>query len=65
MNISAETFRKLVTAGVIPYRKHISSVHRIFLKSDLDDYLTALPAFRGNMVLVEDSPKPTTERRSE
>lgn len=40
-------FRKLVDAGEIIYRTHPGRSRRIYLKSDLDDYLKNLP--QGNM----------------
>jgi hypothetical protein len=36
-------FRKLVDEGVIPCRTHPGRTRRIYLKSDLDDYLRNLP----------------------
>ena len=40
-------FRKLVDEGIIIYRTHPGRSRRIYLKTDLDDYLNNLP--QGNM----------------
>jgi hypothetical protein len=40
-------FRKMVDGGMIPFRTHPGRNRRIYLKSDLDEYLRSLP--RGNI----------------
>lgn len=47
-------FRVLVDQGVIPFRRHPGRTRRIYLKADLDSYLSELP--RGRMTNSEDSP---------
>jgi hypothetical protein len=49
-------FRKLVDEGVIIFRNHPGRKRRIYLKSDLDDYLKNLP--QGNMVAGRVHPGP-------
>ena len=50
-------FRKLVGQGIIPFRRHPGRTRRIYLRSDLDAYLSRLP--RGIMPASEDSPGST------
>jgi len=54
--LAIQDFRKLVNNGSIPYRTHPGRSRRIYLKSDLDDYLCSLPC--GKMNASEDPPSP-------
>lgn len=47
-------FRKLVDRGVIRFRRHPGRKRRIYLKADLDSYLSQLP--RSNIAFGEDPP---------
>lgn len=49
-------FRMLVNAGVIVCRNHPGRKRRIYLKSDLDDYLRSLP--QSNIVAGRVHPGP-------
>ncbi len=55
--LGVHDFRKLVDCGVIPFRRHAGRKRRIYLKSDLDDYLSKLP--RGTMSDIEGSHGPS------
>ena len=35
-------FRRLVLSGLIPFSEHVNGKRRIYLRSDLDDYLASL-----------------------
>lgn len=52
-------FRKLADRGEIPFRRHPGRKRRIYLKTDLDEYLSLLP--RGKINFSEDSPDSGTE----
>ncbi len=52
-------FRKLVEEGVIPFRRHLGRTRRIYLKSDLDSYLSRLP--RGKITQARIHQTPRTE----
>jgi excisionase family DNA binding protein len=54
VKLGIHDFRKLVDAGVIPFRTHPGRTRRIYLTADLDEYLSRLP--RGRIPTSEDSP---------
>jgi hypothetical protein len=56
LKLGIHDFRKLVDKGAIVFRTHPGRIRRIYLKSDLDEYLSRLP--KGKMAASEDSPGP-------
>lgn len=42
LGMNRTAFRELVKAGLIPFSEHINGKRRIYLRSDLDDYLASL-----------------------
>jgi excisionase family DNA binding protein len=46
LGMSRPTFRSLLFSGAIPYTGHVGGRQRIFLRSDLDAYLSSLPRRR-------------------
>jgi excisionase family DNA binding protein len=43
LGMNRTSFRELVRAGVIPYARHLNGKARIYLREDLDAYLSGLP----------------------
>ena len=43
LGISRPTFRDLLFSGAISYVEHAHGKTRVFLRSDLDEYLSSLP----------------------
>ncbi|HEY3128315.1 MAG TPA: hypothetical protein VGL91_02570 [Acidobacteriota bacterium] len=66
LKLSIHAFRSLVRAGTIPFRNHIGRKRRIYLRDDLDLYLSRLPRHFGKATIaaIEDSPR-ADERRNE
>lgn len=56
-------FSKLLEDKIIPWTTHIDGVQRIFIKSDLDEYLDSRPRSRGKLSAVENPP--TSKERGE
>jgi excisionase family DNA binding protein len=50
-------FRRLVAKGAIPFRQRPGRTRRIYLRADLDEYLSGLP--KGTMSTIEGSPSPS------